>query len=138
MSRVITVLTAECSLEFVGTGDLDECLKSGRIQRRDLHDKIHRNFEKWNKVQLSGVENDSFFSDRSITVSVDHCSNGRKVRNEFFLISGYGRSRDLHFLKLFIQIDPAGTAFFTVGKNDVLAGKILDTGNVLGISFFNI
>ena len=138
MSRVITVLTAECNLEFVGTGDLDECLKSGRIQRRGLHDKIHRNFEKWNKVQLSGVENDSFFSDRSITVSVDHCSNGRKVRNEFFLISGYGRSRDLHFLKLFIQIDPAGTAFFTVGKNDVLAGKILDTRNVLGISLFNI
>ena len=78
MSRVITVLTAEGSLEFVGTGDLDECLKSGRIQRRGLHDKIHRNFEKWNKVQLSGVENDSFFSDRSITVSVDHCSNGRE------------------------------------------------------------
>lgn len=134
MSGIITILAVKGHPEFFRTGNIDKSLKSRRIQRRGFHDKVHGNCEKWNKFQLVGFENHSLFSNGSISIFIDDKSGSGNIRDKFLLVSGYGCGRNLKFLQLFIQINSAGTAFFTVCKNNITAGEITDAGNILGIS----
>ena len=92
----------------------------------DVYKRQHGNCEKWNKFQLVGFENHSLFSNGSISIFIDDKSGSGNIRDKFLLVSGYGCGRNLKFLQFFIQINSAGTAFFTVCKNNITAGEITD------------